>query len=165
MNIREITEAARAVIDILDEYHNAPNREMHIDPVLFAYLRSRHSSVQRQHYVYRYGSHKPQRIDFRSGGNNPVVLEFAVRPPTGGGTLSGSQNTSELRKLCRVSDTAARLRALLLVDLFHSPLEKSSLKETYDQINAGRGKFKRNSVRVIYVHADTQFNFLWSPFK
>lgn len=165
MNISEITEAARSVIDILGEYHNAPHREMLIDPVLFAYLRGKYPSVERQHYVYRYGSHRPQRIDFRSGGHNPVVLEFAVRPATGGGTLAGSQNVSELRKLCRVSRTSARLRALLLVDLFHSPLDKSALQDSYCQINAGRGKFTRSSVRVIYVHAEMSFNFCWDPYK
>lgn len=163
MNIKQLVAAAQEVISVLEEYHAAPDREMLIDPVLYAYLRAKHTSVTRQHYVYRYGSNRPKRIDFRSGGNNPTVLEFAVRPPTGGAHLHGPSNTSELRKLCRVSTTAARLRALLLMDLYHRPVSPQSLKQSYEGVGAGPGNFKRHSVRVIYVHRQETFNFLWRP--
>jgi hypothetical protein len=92
-------------------------------------------------------------------------MEFAVRPPKGGGELYGSQNVSELRKLCRVSHTEARLRALLLLDLCHESIKQDALQNTYVSINAGRGRFRRSAVRVIYVHRDFGFNFLWKPYK
>jgi len=28
-----------------------------------------------------------------------------------------------------------------------------------------KGKFKRSSVRIIYVHLQSSFHFLWRPFK
>jgi hypothetical protein len=121
--------------------------------------------VARQHYVYLYGSSKPQRIDFRFGGSNPVVLELAIRSHAGGGSLSGSQNTKELNKLCRVSRMQARLRVLLLLDLTNNPVKKAPLKKTYDPLHAGPGNFKRSSVRVVYVHSQNGFNFSWNPFK
>lgn len=165
MNIANLTAAAKEVIRVLGAYHNAPHREMLIDPVLLAYLRGKHPPVERQHYVYRYGSDRPQRIDFRTGGTNPVVIEFAARPPTGGGQLLGSQNTSELRKLCRVTHTSARLRALLLMDLYRDPIDRKELQATYARVNAGRGRFARNPVRVVYVHSDASYNFVWDPYR
>jgi hypothetical protein len=165
MRISDIQKVGLDVLQLMGKYQNPPQKELLIDAILLAYLSGRFSQVDRQHYVYLYGSTKPRRIDFRFGGSNPVVLELAVRPPTGGGRLSGSQNISELRKLCRVSHTQARLRALLLLDLYYDPLQKDSLKATYDRIDAGRGRFKRSSVRVIYVHLRDTFHFRWSPFK
>ena len=165
MRISDIQELGKEILDLLQEYSRPPDKELLIDPILFAYLSGRFSRVHRQHPVYLYGSNRPQRIDFRFGGNNPVVLELAVRPPRGGGTLSGGQNTSELRKLCRVSHTQARLRALLLLDLCDNPVTKESLIATYNQVNAGRGRFKRCSVRVIYVHSKSTFHFRWNPYK
>ena len=165
MRISDIQELGKDVLDLLQEYHKPPDKELLIDPILFAYLSGRFSQVHRQHPVYLYGSARPHRIDFRFGGNNPVLLELAVRPPGGGGGLSGRQNVSELRKLCRVSHTQARLRALLLLDLCRDPLTKESLRGTYDQVNAGRGRFKRCSVRVIYVHSKNTFHFRWNPYR
>jgi hypothetical protein len=165
LKIADIQNIGAEILKLLDAYHNPPHRELMVDAVLFAYLSGRFTNIARQHYVYLYGSTRPHRIDFRFGGSNPVVLELAVRPPKGGGNLLGAQNTSELRKLCRVSHTAARLRVLLLLDLASEPLLKESLKDTYDPLHAGPGKFKRSVVRVIYVHRRNRFNFAWSPFK
>jgi hypothetical protein len=165
LNIEEITEAGTEILKVLSDYHRAPHREMLIDPVLFAYLRGRFGAVERQHHVSVYGSTKPKRIDFRIGGSNPVVLELAVRPPTGGGHLLGKPNTSELRKLCKVSTTQAKLRALLLIDLYSSHYTKDTLTESYGSIHAGPGKFERNPVRVVYIHSSNKFSFGWSPFQ
>lgn len=165
MKIAELEEVGRTVLDLLAEYHNPPHKELLLDTILFAYLSARFSAVSRQHYVYLYGSSKPKRIDFRFGGSNPVVLELAVRGPKGGGSLAGSQNKTELFKLCRVSHTQAKLRALLLLDLAAEPLKKAAVQKTYEPIHAGRGKFKRSSVRIIYVHRSHKFNFSWSPYK
>ena len=165
MKIADLEAIGRDVLKLLDEYHNPPNKELLLDAILLAYLSGRFSGVSRQHYVYLYGSSRPQRIDFRFGGSNPVVMEFAVRDPSGGGKLSGSQNHSELKKLCRVSHTQAKLRVLLLLDLAINPYHKESLKASYDPLNTGPGKFQRSSVRVIYVHRRNVFNFIWRPFK
>jgi len=165
MNIRDIEQAGADVIALLRQYHNPPHKELLLDAILFAYLSGRHAKVARQHRLYLYGSSKPNRIDFRIGGSNPVVLELAPRSPSGGGSLSGSQNVKELRKLCRVKPTQAKLRALLLLDLADHPIKKAALRNTYVDVHAGPGKFKRSSVRVIYVHRKSSFSFSWKPFK
>jgi hypothetical protein len=165
MNLEQLQQASRRVISLLDDYTgtHVGRREMLLDPVLYGYLEGRFSQITRQHHVRLHSSSHPKRIDFRSGTTNPVVIEFAVRPPTGGPELYGSQNRSELRKLCRVTKSAARLRVLLLIDLYSEPLLKSSLKPTYDKQNSGQGNFKRHSVRILYVHRKEQYNFLWRP--
>jgi hypothetical protein len=165
MNIAQINDATLRVLEMLLHYSggHVGSREMLLDPILYGYLDGRFGHMQRQHYVQVRGKSKPKRIDFRQGTENPVVIEFAVRPPAGGGNLHGSQNYSELRKLCRVSKSAARTRILLLIDLHSTPLERENLKPTYDKQNSGRGKFKRNSVRVLYVHRDLQYHFIWKP--
>ena len=165
MKISDIQNIGTEILELLEKYNNPPKNELSIDLMLFAYLSGRFAKVDRQHHIYLYGSTKPNRIDFRLGSSNPVVLELAVRPPKGGSQLSGSQNTSELRKLCRVQHSEARLRVLFLLDLCHTPLTRELLKATYDIVHAGRGKFKRSPVRVIYVHVEQTYHFRWSPFK
>jgi hypothetical protein len=34
---------------------------------------------------------------------------------------------------------------------------------TFNDQNSGPGRFKRHSVRVVYVHSETSFNFIWQP--
>jgi hypothetical protein len=165
MKISDIESVGKKVLGLLDQYHNPPHKELLLDTILFAYLSGRYSNVSRQHRVYLYGATKPHRIDFRLGGSNPVVIELAPRPPSGGGALGGGQNISELRKLCRVRQTEAKLRALLLFDLADRPLKKQALRDTYELLHAGPGRFQRHSVRVIYVHRKEAFSFSWSPFK
>jgi hypothetical protein len=165
INLQDIKTAGHDILELINEYHNAPHREMLIDPIFYAYIFGKYEKVQRQHYVYVYGSDKPKRIDFRCGGVNPVVIELAVRPPSGGSHLHGSQNMSELRKLCKVKLSQAKLRVLLLLDLFHKPLEKDKLKSSYEAIHAGPGNFERNSVRIIYISYESDFDFSWKPYK
>src|SRR5438093_1461614 len=123
MNLDDIKRSALRVLKLLDDYSggHVGRREMLLDPILYGYLEGRFSHMARQHYVYLHGSANPKRIDFRYGTHNPVVIEFAVRSPAGGGTLYGSQNRSELRKLCRVTQAEARLRVMLLIDLHTAP--------------------------------------------
>lgn len=165
MNIKTLTESARAVLSLLRDYSggHVGRREMLLDPVLYGYLQGRFGGMTRQHWVSIHGRPRPQRIDFRKGGTNPVVVEFAVRPPNGGPTLYGSQNQSELRKLCRVTKTSAKLRALLLLDLSPNPIRLENLKPSYDKQTSGPGNFARHSVRVIYVQSNSSYNFLWQP--
>jgi hypothetical protein len=165
MRIVDIQSMGKDVLSMLDNYYNPPQREMLLDAVFFAYLSARYTNVTRQHHIHLYGSSKPQRIDFRLGGNNPVVIELALRSPSGGGALAGSQNISELRKLCRVRRSEARLRALLLLDLAERPLKRRTLIGTYEPLHAGAGKFERHPVRIIYVHRTETFSFCWKPFR
>ena len=166
MNVDEIAAAGVEMLHLLQDYHRPPaHREMLIDPILYAYMKGRFGSVSRQHHVSVYGSQKPKRIDFRVGGTNPVVLELAVRSPVGSSSLLGKPNTSELRKLCKVSTTQAKLRVLLLIDLYANNYTKPELKASYDVVHAGPGKFQRCAVRVVYVHMNNRFNFSWSPLK
>ncbi len=165
MKLENIRDAARSVVRLLDEYAggHVGRRETHLDPILYGYLQGRFGHFTRQHYLHLHGASRPRRIDFRRGTHNPVVIEFAVRPSSGVGTLTGAQNQSELRKLCRVTNATARLRVLLLIDLYSKPMDREHLKATYERQTSGRGNFVRHSVRVLYVHRDQQFDFLWRP--
>src|SRR5262245_24882432 len=117
---------------------------MRVDGLVYGILHERFG-VRRQHNV------TGGRIDFRQPGFNPVVIEFAVRTRRHLNEAYGSQNSDELRKLAK--QTAASARFLLLLDLSaEQPLSRTKLKKTYDKINAGRGRFKRRGVRVLYVH-------------
>ncbi|SRR5258708_16969961 len=165
MNLAQLQDAAFEVVSILEDYAgpHVGSREMLLDPVLYGYLKGRFGKISRQHYVRLHATTHPRRIDFRSGTSNPVVIEFAVRPPSGSGTLYGSQNRSELRKLCRVTKSAARLRVLLLIDLHSTSMPRHVLKPTFDSQSSGPGNFTRHSVRVLYVHRTLQYHFLWRP--
>lgn len=164
MNIATLKEVGADIVRIVADYSGGPKREMLIDPALYVRLQSSGRKVERQYHAHLPGSKRPPRIDFRVKAPNAVLIEFAVRSPSGGGQLYGSQNQSELRKLCRFDNNRAKLRALLLLDLNRAPILRNSLKPTYDSINAGRGKFKRSPVQVIYVHAEVVYSFRWKPF-
>lgn len=165
MNLALIQESASLVVRLLADYSGSHvgRRETLLDPVLYGYLQGRFGDVKRQYHTHFHGRSHPSRIDFRRGTSNPVVIEFAVRPPTGGGTLYGSQNRSELKKLCRVAQTTARLRVLLLIDLSSRPLDRDRLMATYRRERSGPGNFVRRPVRIVYVQRDLQYNFLWRP--
>lgn len=163
MNVATLKEVGADIVRIVADYSGGPKREMLIDPALYVRLQFSGRKVERQYHAHLPGAKRPPRIDFRVGPPNAVLIEFAVRPPTGGSQLYGSQNQSELRKLCRFDNSRAKLRALLLLDLNQAPIPKDSLRPTYDFINAGRGKFRRSPVQVIYVHAELSYSFRWNP--
>jgi len=165
MTIAELEDAAQEIIRLLRDYSTDPaaQREMRIDPVVYGYFDGRFGKMSRQVYVRMHSRPRPQRIDFRYGSNNPLVFEFAVRSRQSDATLYGSQNVSELRKLTRVIPSQARTRILLLLDLTDTPIARDNLKATYDRINAGRGRFQRHPVRVIYASNSVTYNFLWRP--
>jgi hypothetical protein len=52
---------------------------------------------------------------------------------------------------------------MLLIDLAPNPMTRDNLKASYDEQNGGPGRFDRNPVRVVYVHSETSFNFIWHP--
>lgn len=164
MNLNTIREVAKELAVIAANYKassSAPSREMLADAVLLAILRSRtHSSVSRQHRVHISRKRVPARIDFRVGGTNPVVIEFAVN--NHGTELYGSQNVAELRKLLKIPKSKARLRVLLLADLSkRPPFTKAKIQATYRSILPGRGHAGHSPIRVLYVHKDTAFDFGW----
>lgn len=161
MNIRELIASGHNVIEFLGRNHGLHGNERKIDPVLFGFLEAKFGGISRQHQVPMCGGSHPKRIDYRQGGNNPVVIELAVRPRQRANTLYGSHNRSELRKLCRVS--SACLRVLLLLDLSDNATARTSLQATYDEQTSGPGNFQRNSVRVIYVHRQSSYHFVWKP--
>ena len=165
MNVTALKNIGQDIARMLADYTNGPKREMLIDPALYAYLRGSGRSVERQFHAHLPGAKRPPRIDFRIRGPNPVLIEFAVRPAIGGGQLYGSQNKTELWKLCRFSNAQAKLRALLLIDLYEDPISKDALKNTYNEIHAGSGKFPRYPIKVIYTHSSEAYSFNWSPFK
>ena len=165
MNVREIEKLGQRLVSLAKDYSGGPEREMRLDPALYAFLLCTGRKVDRQWHANLPGYDRSPRIDFRIGGSNPVLLEFAVRRPSGGSSLYGSQNQSELRKLARFGKSSAKLRALLLVDLSPWPIEKAKLRATYDKVHCGRGRFKRSPVKVIYTCSDSAYSFKWDPYK
>ena len=158
-------DAADEILRLAADYKGKPHREMTLDGLVYGYLFAKHG-VKRQYKVRNKSKKRPDRIDFRQPAPNPVVIEFAVRTKKHKNEVYGTQNSDELRKLAK--QVKAKARYLLLLDLSEeTALTKANLKKTYDKINAGKGKFPRTSVRVLYVHphrADS-FHFLWQPWK
>lgn len=102
------------------------------------------------------------RVDFRHGGTNPVLIELAIRDPYHANELYGGQNRDELNKLCRIPYKRAKLRCLLLLDASGlDPIPKRRLKASYDKVSSTPGRFERSAVRVVYVHHDVSYHFLW----
>lgn len=164
---REAIKAALALIELRSDYSNPPKTERGLDPIFYGYLRGTYQKVRvsRQMQMTFSGASRPSRIDYRVGGTNPTVLELAVRPEDGKQQLNGPQNHHELLKLSKVVPSKAKRRVLLLVDLKKKPIQKYSLKKSYDKLHAGRGRKPRHSVTIIYVHAKHQYSFLWKPLK
>ena len=88
-------------------------------------------------------------MDFKQKGVNPVYIELVCRQH--GGELYGSQNRSELTKLCKL--TSASMRYLILLDSTRfPPHEETKLRDSYLAVKPYRGKFARRSVRVMYFN-------------
>jgi len=162
-----VLRTGREVLRLLALYKGPQVRknERAIDPVVLGYLRGAGFTVSRQHNVWMYGSAKPHRIDFRVAGNPRSVIEFAVREAGGVQELSALKNHAELKKLSRVKQVDAHMRYLLLLDMSttRGPIPRDDLEQDYGGYNAGKGKFKRNPVRVVYVHVADEYDFLWHP--
>ncbi len=102
------------------------------------------------------------RIDFRHGGNNPDAIELVVR--FHGNEHYRNMNESELQKLCRIPWARARKCILFILDpsgLAATP--KENLRRSYYSKGAGRGRFYRREVTVMYVHPEERYNFRWDP--
>jgi len=152
---QKLIDAAQTIVELASHYGGAPHREMRVDGLTYGVLHERFG-VRRQHHV------NGGRIDFKQPGFNPVVIEFAVRTQAHLNEVYGSQNEDELRKLAKQVKMSARY--LLLLDLSgKDPLTQDQLQKSYNGINAGRGRFPRKSVRVVYVHPEENHHFLWQP--
>lgn len=163
-SLKLILESAQEVIDLLGHYPYWPSDEREVDKILYAYLSGRFGNASRQWSVNLSGGTRG-RIDFRTGGPNPLVAELAVRTSQGG-NLSVGANRSELSKLSRVPSTEARVRVLLLLDLTVTPLNYTRLKQGYADHWLGRGRFVRQPVSVVYAcRSQPPQRFIWSPFR
>jgi hypothetical protein len=159
MTIDTLTNIAREVLRILEEYTGVKGQdEFGADRVLYGLMKGRYNHVARQMKV------GPGRIDFRYGTTNPVVIELVLRNKKESRTkLWGSQNLSELHKLSLVSAKKARSRYLLLLDRGHSAIDPDILRRRYGTVRTDRKPFGKNSVRIVYVHADgNSSHFLWN---
>lgn len=164
LTLEGLNAIAADLVSILGEYPYIAGGEAALDRFVYAYLRGRFSSAASRQWPALPVRGRAGRIDFRVGGNNPVVFELAVRTPETGNLGVGS-NKPELRKLSRVPQAKARVRALLLLDLKNEPVNFEMLRERYQAYHLGKGKFDREPVSVVYAHATTQHRFIWSPFK
>ncbi|MHB8644150.1 MAG: hypothetical protein ACYDA3_14840 [Gaiellaceae bacterium] len=160
MNIDDIVEAAHDTLAMMSEYKGAGQGEFGADRIFYGLLQGRFGHMTRQHRV------AAGRIDFRYGTYNPVVIEIVLRKPHDArATLFARTNRSELRKLTKVQPSTARLRALLLLDRALDRIQEADLRGSYANEHAGRGRFGRHVVRVIYVHRnDSDYHFRWTPF-
>lgn len=164
MNLDELEEAAKDYLRLLNEYPNHRNRagERFLDLSFYAMLQGRFEKMSRQLNLRVSSSNRPLRIDFRHGGNNPILIELAVRPHTGGQQFDASNNRAELRKLARFRQSQARVCVLLLLDLYPTHLTTNQLRHRYADITSAQGRYKRHAVTVIYVHEEHHFRFEWS---
>jgi hypothetical protein len=162
MNRDSLITTARHVVELATHYKGRPNKEMGLDGLLYGVLWAKFKVV-RQFHVRKIGKTRPNRIDFKQRGLNPVVIEFVTRTENRG-EIYGSQNRSELVKLSK--QIKMKSRFLLLLDISgERPISESRLRETYKPIKTTRGRYPRTSVRVIYIHPTHQYHFLWQPRK
>jgi len=164
MNLDELEAAAKDYLRLVNQYPKIWNRatERFLDISFYAFLQGRFEKMSRQLNLRVSSSNHPLRIDFRHGGNNPVLIELAVRPKGGGQQFDALSNRPELRKLARFRCSQARVCVLLLLDLNPAHLNKNRLKHSYNSITSSGGKYRRHPVTVIYVHPDHHFRFEWS---
>ena len=142
--------------------------ERAVSPLVHAYLQGYFVGVYRE-YEAPVGR-SATRVDFRFGdwphGSNPCVMELAVRGTrTNQSCLSASTNRPELAKLSRFArDRASGGRLLLLLDFGVHALARDRVLQQYKAEHLGPGRFDRSNVSVLYVHRDSDYNFVWKPY-
>jgi hypothetical protein len=162
ITIGKLIRAGQALTEIGEKLTGKKSQERWLHGVLLGYLEAKYGRMSSEWGV-EHGSWSG-RIDLRRGGPNPDLIEFVVR--WHGVEEGPDQNSSELRKLCRVPWEQARHRYLLIVDLAGGPpLSRERLKKRYDRWHAGPGRFERQSIRVVYVHPKIAYHFPWNPYK
>jgi hypothetical protein len=158
-----VLDLGRKAVKLADRLTWKKTGERWLHGVVLGLFEAKLGRMQSEYPVETFGAvTKPKCIDLRYGGGNPAVIELVVR--VNGNELYGSQNKSELWKLCKIPFSKARRRILLLLDPSHlGQIEKSSMKSTYDEIRTGRGRFTRETVTVVYVNPDEEYSFKWRP--
>ncbi len=161
-----LIDAAQEVVTTVRQYKLREFRgERKTDAVMLGYLQGRFGGIQRQHNTSIGSGGGVSRIDFRQGGTCPVLIEFAVCTSKRG-CIYGGPNRKELIKLERFPPSKAKARYLILLDITkQEPIHKKNLHASYKRIKGGRGCYARHSVRVIYVHEDSAYSFIWKPYK
>jgi len=161
MTIPQLEAAAKAFLRLLDEYPHFKSKlgERFLDLAFFALLEGRFAKMSRQYQVRVPSRKYPYRIDFRHGTSNPVFIEFAARPKKGGAQLRAPQNSSELRKLARLSHGRC---VLLLLDAHVYHYAKEDLRPEYMAIKSAGGRYYRHAVTILYVHRSHSFRMEWS---
>ena len=155
----ELLKAAHETLEIAIKVGTSHQKERWLHGVLLGSLQARVGNMQSEYSV------GGGRIDLRHGGSNPSVVELVVRYH--GVEEAPSANRSELLKLCKVKGTQARTRYLLILDVSGGrPVRRKFLERSYGNHIAGRGRFERQPVRVVYVHPDRRhdFDFVWRPY-
>jgi hypothetical protein len=165
-SLKDVKQAAQQVVGPICGNKPRSFAEADIGRILHAYLLGKFGGVKSE-CPMKLGQ-RDSYIDFRFGdapyGNNPCVLELAVRNTEHGPQLSSGQNKTELTKLSRYPANKAQTRVLLLLDLGHKPIAQATLRRGYANLkHLGAGKFQRRAVQVLYVHRDLDFHFSWKP--
>src|SRR5436309_1217302 len=111
MNKDQLQHGGEVVLRLALKYGRTDG-EARVGRILLGYLEGRFGNMSKEWHTRVPGYSRPARIDFRHGGTNPVVIELAVRrqgrPRQ---ALMEAVNETELRKLTRVPQSKARLRA------------------------------------------------------
>ena len=153
-----LVELGRMAIRLSNQYMDYRQKEGIIHHLLFGAMESVFGHMEREYLASR----GQERIDFRYGTSNPRVIELVVRDPIHRNQHYGTQNRSELRKLYRVSNAKARARILLILDASGlGPFRKVNLERSFRSVHGERGRFRRYSVTVHYVHLNTDYRFRW----
>jgi hypothetical protein len=165
-SLKDVKHAAQQIVGPICGAKPRSFAEADIGRILHAYLLGKFGGVKSECPVKL--GRRDSYIDFRFGdapyGNNPCVVELAVRNTEHGPQLMSSQNKAELKKLSRYRASTAQTRVLLLLDLGHRPIAQATLQAGYDNLkHLGAGKFQRRAVHVLYVHRDLDFHFSWKP--
>jgi hypothetical protein len=168
MKTAELVACGKTIIALADRLKRqrkgkTPTERTLLAP-MYGVLFGEFGKIDKEVHVKSAAWTKVKRIDFQRYGTNSVDIEFAVRTKAVTKEKSVAKaNRSELLKLTR---RQAPQRYLLLVDLVHGEhLDETKLNNAFKAMHAGKGKFKRRNVRVVYVHKDTDFAFTWKPKK
>lgn len=163
--LADIRIVAQAIVGPICGRRSRSLGEADVGRILHAYLLGRYQDVRKEFRVTK-GSRR-KAVDFRFGDfsndGEACLLELAVRNSENGSQLSPSQNSSELHKLSSYSRDLEDYRALLLLDIGHSALERNLLRKNYDDYIYEKPPRGARRVRVLYVHRNSTFSFVWYP--
>ncbi len=161
LNLDRITKAGHLTFNIIKTLPDRRIKERWIHGVVLGILEAKVGNMQYEHIV------DDGRIDIRHGSSNPDVIEFVLVKGEHGNQWQASQNKTELRKLSRTSDRYAKRRILFILHPFGPATSEERMNENYSEYREGnrerRGYFGENSVRVVYVHPRSEYNFKWTP--